>query len=98
MPSEKVRSDRYEKPEPHDEHKYREGIHEEISEGKAFLKKEHCDPPALSGWPSSVQPQVNSQSFSGQYLQRRAPVGVRGATAMLPKPLKIEGSRVQRAH
>jgi hypothetical protein len=41
MPSKKVSSNRYEKPEPHDEDEYREGIHQEISKGEAFMKEEH---------------------------------------------------------
>ena len=37
--SEKVAGNRNEQPEPHDEDKYREDVHEEISIGKALLKK-----------------------------------------------------------
>jgi hypothetical protein len=41
----KVSSNCYEKPEPHDEDEYREGVHQEISKGEAFLKEEHFLPP-----------------------------------------------------
>ena len=43
--SKKVSSNRYEKPEPHDEDEYREGVHQEISKGEAFLKEEYFRPP-----------------------------------------------------